>query len=94
MKANAYGTLSEQSRFRRGYRQAKAISKDDVRRCRNCRQAQVGDKGALRCLLDGYAVGPGGQCLQWAARTAEGLRIREGFVVGDGYESLLTADYS
>lgn len=25
---------------------------------------------------------------------AEGLRIREGFVVGDGYESLLTADYS
>ena len=28
------------------------------------------------------------------ARTAEGLRIREGFVVGDGYESLLTADYS
>ena len=75
MKADACGTLSEQSRFRRGYRQAKAISKDDVRRCRNCRQAQAGDKGALRCLLDGYAVGPGGQCLQWAARTAEGLPL-------------------
>lgn len=27
-------------------------------------------------------------------RTAEGRRIREGFVVGNGYESLLTADYS
>ncbi len=27
-------------------------------------------------------------------RTEEGRRIREGFVVGDGYESLLTADYS
>ncbi|WP_240759093.1 DNA polymerase I [Phytoactinopolyspora endophytica] len=27
-------------------------------------------------------------------RTAEGRRIREAFVVGDGYESLLTADYS
>lgn len=27
-------------------------------------------------------------------RSAEGRRIREGFVVGDGYESLLTADYS
>lgn len=28
------------------------------------------------------------------ARTAEGLRIREAFVVGPGYEALLTADYS
>lgn len=28
------------------------------------------------------------------ARTEEGLRIREGFVVGDGYECLMTADYS
>ncbi|RCG33063.1 DNA polymerase I [Sphaerisporangium album] len=27
-------------------------------------------------------------------RTAEGRRIRQGFVVGQGYESLLTADYS
>ena len=27
-------------------------------------------------------------------RTEEGRRIRRGFVVGDGYESLLTADYS
>ncbi|WP_068922781.1 DNA polymerase I [Planobispora rosea] len=27
-------------------------------------------------------------------RTAEGRRIRQGFVVGDGYETLLTADYS
>ncbi|WP_207782271.1 DNA polymerase I [Phytoactinopolyspora limicola] len=27
-------------------------------------------------------------------RTAEGRRIRQAFVVGDGYESLLTADYS
>ncbi len=27
-------------------------------------------------------------------RSAEGRRIRKGFVVGDGYESLLTADYS
>ena len=27
-------------------------------------------------------------------RTAEGRRIREGFVVGDGYECLMTADYS
>ncbi|MGI5202670.1 DNA polymerase I [Spirillospora sp. CA-108201] len=27
-------------------------------------------------------------------RTAEGRQIREAFVVGDGYESLLTADYS
>src|SRR5215217_4039994 len=27
-------------------------------------------------------------------RTEEGRRIREGFIVGDGYESLLTADYS
>ncbi|MEP9365497.1 DNA polymerase I [Nocardioides sp. CN2-186] len=27
-------------------------------------------------------------------RTEEGRRIREGFVVGDGYESLMTADYS
>jgi DNA polymerase I len=27
-------------------------------------------------------------------RTEEGRRIREGFVVGDGYECLLTADYS
>ena len=27
-------------------------------------------------------------------RTEEGRRIREAFVVGDGYESLLTADYS
>ncbi|MET8140275.1 DNA polymerase I [Sphaerisporangium sp. NPDC005288] len=27
-------------------------------------------------------------------RTAEGRRIRQGFVVGEGYESLLTADYS
>ena len=27
-------------------------------------------------------------------RTAEGRRIREAFTVGDGYESLLTADYS
>ncbi|MFC4051567.1 DNA polymerase I [Actinomadura syzygii] len=27
-------------------------------------------------------------------RTAEGRQIREGFVVGEGYESLLTADYS
>ncbi|WP_447926003.1 DNA polymerase I [Georgenia muralis] len=27
-------------------------------------------------------------------RTEDGLRIREGFVVGEGYESLLTADYS
>jgi DNA polymerase-1 len=27
-------------------------------------------------------------------RTAEGRRIREGFVVGEGYECLLTADYS
>ncbi|SNU00715.1 DNA polymerase I [Ruaniaceae bacterium KH17] len=28
------------------------------------------------------------------ARTQEGLRIREGFVVGQGYENLMTADYS
>ncbi|MDD9205015.1 DNA polymerase, partial [Georgenia sp. 10Sc9-8] len=28
------------------------------------------------------------------ARTEEGQRIRRGFVVGEGYESLLTADYS
>lgn len=28
------------------------------------------------------------------ARTAEGLRVREGFVPGDGYDNLLTADYS
>ncbi|HHW84205.1 MAG TPA: DNA polymerase I, partial [Actinomycetales bacterium] len=28
------------------------------------------------------------------ARTDEGLRIREAFVVGEGYETLLTADYS
>lgn len=28
------------------------------------------------------------------ARTEEGLRIREGFVVGEGYENLMTADYS
>ncbi|MCK6209025.1 DNA polymerase I [Georgenia sp. EYE_87] len=27
-------------------------------------------------------------------RTEDGLRIREGFVVGEGYEELLTADYS
>ncbi|MCP6134644.1 DNA polymerase, partial [Klebsiella pneumoniae] len=27
-------------------------------------------------------------------RTEEGRRIREAFVVGDGYESLMTADYS
>ena len=27
-------------------------------------------------------------------RTEEGRRIREGFVVGAGYESLMTADYS
>ncbi len=27
-------------------------------------------------------------------RTEEGRRIREGFIVGDGYESLMTADYS
>ena len=27
-------------------------------------------------------------------RTEEGRRIREGFVVGEGYESLLSADYS
>ena len=27
-------------------------------------------------------------------RTEEGRRIRQGFVVGDGYETLLTADYS
>lgn len=27
-------------------------------------------------------------------RTADGLRVREGFVVGEGYEALLTADYS
>ncbi|MEU9885775.1 DNA polymerase I [Sphaerisporangium sp. NPDC051011] len=27
-------------------------------------------------------------------RTAEGRRIRQGFIVGEGYESLLTADYS
>jgi len=27
-------------------------------------------------------------------RTEDGLRIREGFVVGEGYEQLLTADYS
>ena len=27
-------------------------------------------------------------------RTEEGRRIREGFVVGEGYESLMTADYS
>ncbi len=27
-------------------------------------------------------------------RTSEGYRIREGFVVGEGYEGLLTADYS
>ena len=27
-------------------------------------------------------------------RTAEGRRIRQGFVVGEGYEALLTADYS
>ncbi|GII65744.1 DNA polymerase [Sphaerisporangium krabiense] len=27
-------------------------------------------------------------------RTAEGRRIREGFIVGEGFESLLTADYS
>jgi len=27
-------------------------------------------------------------------RTADGLRLREGFVVGDGYEALMTADYS
>ena len=27
-------------------------------------------------------------------RTAEGRRIRQGFVVGPGYESLMTADYS
>jgi DNA polymerase-1 len=27
-------------------------------------------------------------------RTAEGRRIREGFIVGPGYETLLTADYS
>nr|WP_055503012.1 DNA polymerase I [Nonomuraea pusilla] len=27
-------------------------------------------------------------------RTAEGRRIRQGFVVGEGYETLLTADYS
>jgi DNA polymerase I len=27
-------------------------------------------------------------------RTAEGRRIREAFIVGDGYETLLTADYS
>ncbi|WP_240645963.1 DNA polymerase I [Georgenia sp. SYP-B2076] len=27
-------------------------------------------------------------------RTEDGLRIREGFVVGEGYETLLTADYS
>jgi DNA polymerase-1 len=27
-------------------------------------------------------------------RTAEGRRIRKGFVVGEGYETLLTADYS
>ena len=27
-------------------------------------------------------------------RTAEGRRIRQGFVVGEGYESLMTADYS
>ena len=75
MKADACGTLSEQSRFRRGYRQAKAVNRDDVRRCRNCRQAQAGDSGALRCLLDGYAVGPGGQCQQWAERSADGLPL-------------------
>lgn len=28
------------------------------------------------------------------ARTEEGMRVREGFVVGEGYECLLTADYS
>lgn len=28
------------------------------------------------------------------ARTPEGLRLREGFTVGEGYECLLTADYS
>ena len=27
-------------------------------------------------------------------RTEEGRRIREGFIVGDGYECLMTADYS
>ena len=27
-------------------------------------------------------------------RTEEGLRIREAFVVGDGFESLMSADYS
>ena len=27
-------------------------------------------------------------------RTEEGRRIRQGFIVGDGYESLMTADYS
>ena len=27
-------------------------------------------------------------------RTEEGRRIREAFIVGEGYESLLTADYS
>ena len=27
-------------------------------------------------------------------RTAEGQRIRQAFVAGEGYESLMTADYS
>ena len=38
---------------------------------------------------------PPTNCARWLAiRTDEGRRIRSGFVVGPGYESLLTADYS
>ena len=85
MKAHACGTMSEQSRFRRGYRQPREISRDDVRRCRNCGRARAKDSGALQCSLDGYAVAPGGKCQHWAEVGSEDLPLI-GAALGAGVE--------
>ena len=67
MKADKYGTLSEQKRFSIGYRRPSEIRRDEVetafQRCRYCAEARARETGrGIFCARIDYAVQPGGSC--------------------------------
>ena len=72
MKAEKYGTWSEQSRFRRGYRRPSDLPKEDGRRCATCACSFQPVGQALRsCTKLGCAVASQAQCHDWQSSGRE-----------------------
>jgi len=64
VKAEKYGTMAEQARFKNGYKQPSMVEKTHFNRCRNCAMGKVRHNGRWFCKLISYATAPGGWCLK------------------------------